>query len=180
MDIILEHCAGLDVHRSTVVACVLGVASEGAKSKRAERPIQTFATTPDGLAQLVKWLQQAGVTHAGMEATGVYWMPVFAALEPVEGITPIVVNARHVKNVPGRKTDVKDAEWLAQLIRHGLVKNGFVPAKPFRELRELVRYRRSLVEAQASERQRRSSCWKAPASSLPACSPTCSASAAAP
>jgi len=156
VDIILEHCAGLDVHRSTVVACVLGVGgpSQGAKSKRAERPIQTFATTPDGLAQLVKWLQQSGVTHAGMEATGVYWMPVFAALEAVEGITPLVVNARHVKNVPGRKTDVKDAEWLAQLIRHGLVTNGFVPAKPFRELRELVRYRRSLVEAQASERQR--------------------------
>lgn len=154
MDVVIERCAGLDVHQATVVACVLGGAREARGPKRIRGETRTFATTRKGLDELATWLREEGVTHAGMEATGVYWMPVYAALEAVEGITPIVVNARHVKNVPGRKTDVKDAEWLAQLVRFGLVRNGFVPAKPFRELRDLVRYRRTLVETQASERQR--------------------------
>jgi transposase len=151
VDVIIECCAGLDVHQATVVACAL---TSGTSVGRPVKATRTFGTTREELVSLVDWLKAQDITHAGMEATGVYWMPVFAALEASDAIKPIVVNACHVKNVPGRKTDVKDAEWLAQLIRLGLVRNSFVPDKPFRELRELTRYRRSLVETQASERQR--------------------------
>jgi transposase len=154
VDIVIECCAGLDVHQATIVACVLGGQSKPGTGGRPGKTTKTFATTREGLLALVAWLKEEGVTHAGMEATGVYWMPVYATLEAAGGIEPIVVNARHIKNVPGRKTDVKDAEWIADLVRHGLVRKSFVPDKPFRELRELTRYRRSLVETQASERQR--------------------------
>ena len=154
VDIVIECCAGLDVHQATIVACVLGGKSKPGIGSRPGKTTKTFATTREGLLALVAWLKEEGVTHAGMEATGVYWMPVYATLEAAGGIEPIVVNARHIKNVPGRKTDVKDAEWIADLVRHGLVRKSFVPDKPFRELRELTRYRRSLVETQASERQR--------------------------
>jgi len=105
------------------------------------------------LLQLLAWLQQEGVTHAAMESTGVYWKPVYNLLEG-QGIELLVVNARHVKAVPGRKTDVKDAEWLAELLQHGLLKASFIPERGHRELRELVRYRRSLVEQRATVVQR--------------------------
>ncbi len=154
VDVIHECCAGLDVHQATIVACVLGGKTKPGTPARPGKLTRTFGTTNEELTALVIWLKAEGVTHAGMEATGVYWMPVYAMFEMLGGIDAIVVNARHVKNVPGRKTDVKDAEWLADMIRHGLVRNSFVPAKPFRELRDLTRYRRSLVETQASERQR--------------------------
>jgi transposase len=154
VDVVIECCAGLDVHQATIVACVLGGKSSGGSVSRPGKTIRTFGTTRGELLSLAEWLKAEGVSHAGMEATGIYWMPVFAALEASPAIKPIVVNACHVKNVPGRKTDVKDAEWLARLIRFGLVRNSFVPDKPFRELRELTRYRRRLVETQASERQR--------------------------
>jgi transposase len=104
------------------------------------------------LEALRDWLMAAGVTHVGMETTGVYWRPVYAVLEGHFDL--IVGNARHIRNVPGRKTDVKDSEWIADLVRHGLIAKSFVPPKPLRELRELLRYRRKLVESQAAERNR--------------------------
>jgi transposase len=151
VDVVIDCCAGLDVHQATIVACVLG---GSAGSAGGSKTIRSFGTTREALEALAAWLKAQGVSQAGMEATGVYWMPVFAALEASGAVKPIVVNAAHIKAVPGRKTDVKDAEWLAQLIRHGLVRSSFVPERPFRELRELTRYRRSLVETQAAERQR--------------------------
>lgn len=150
MDVLRERSAGLDVHRSVIVACVVLSTAGSQVSKE----VKSFAATASGLAALAAWLSGFGVTHVGMEGTGVYWMPVYAALEAVSGITPIVANARHIRNVPGRKTDVIDAEWIARLIRYGLVRASFVPPRPIRQLRDLTRYRRTLVEAQASERRR--------------------------
>ena len=118
MDILRERSAGLDVHRSVIVECVLVSAAGG----RVTKEVRSFAAIASGLAELVAWLSGFGVTHVGMEGTGVYWMPVYAALEAVSGITPIVANARHIKAVPGRKTDVIDAEWIARLVRYGLVR----------------------------------------------------------
>lgn len=141
---IYERCCGLDVHKKTVVACRL--TPEGSRT-------QTFGTMTDELIRLREWLLEAGVTHVAMESTGVYWKPVFNLLED-HGMELVVVNARHVKAVPGRKTDVKDAEWLAELLQHGLLKASFIPDRESRERRELVRYRRSLVEQRAHLVQR--------------------------
>jgi transposase len=148
MDVMVERCCGLDVHQATVVACVL----LGAAGGKAQKTVRSFETYSAGLLELRQWLEGLGVTHVGMESTGVYWRPVYAILE--EGFDLTVGNAHHIKNVPGRKTDVKDAEWIAQLMRHGLIAKSFVPPKPIRELRDLTRYRRKLVESQASERNR--------------------------
>src|SRR5712692_10629306 len=139
MRAIHERCCGLDVHKKTVVACVLTPEGQGTR---------TFGTMTAELLQLLAWLQHQEVTHVAMESTGVYWKPVYNLLEG-HGIELLVVNARHVKAVPGRKTDVKDAEWLADLMRHGLLKPSFVPERWQRELRELVRYRKLLVEERA-------------------------------
>jgi transposase len=145
-----ERCAGLDVHRSTVVCCATFPLGGG----RLRKVWNEFATTAAGLRQLVAWLETAGVTHVGMEATGVYWMPVYAVLERAGAFDLTVVNPQHAKALRKRKTDMKDAEWLAYLIRHDQVNKSFVPAKPFRDLRDLTRYRSTLVRAQASERRR--------------------------
>ncbi len=150
MDVLREKCAGLDVHRSVIVACVLVSTAGG----RITKEVRSFAAIASGLAEVAAWLSGFGVSHVGMEGTGVYWMPVYAALEAVGGITPIVANARHIKAVPGRKTDVIDAEWIAKLIRYGLVRASFVPPQAIRDLRDLTRYRRTLVDAQSSERRR--------------------------
>jgi len=150
MDVMAERCAGLDVHRSTVVACVL-LSEAGGRTKKAKAE---FTTTTAGLGKLVAWLREHGVSVVGMESTGVYWMPVYAALESAGGFELIVANAQHIKAVPGRKTDMNDAEWVACLVRHGLMRPSFVPPKAIRDLRDLTRYRRTLVEAQASERRR--------------------------
>jgi transposase len=148
MRIIVERGCGLDVHQATVVACVLvGVAGD-----QPTKQVRTFATHTRALEELRDWLAGLGVTHVGMESTGVYWRPIYAVLEGHFDL--IVGNARHIRNVPGRKTDVKDAEWIADLVRHGLIAKSFVPPKPLRELRELMRYRRKLVESQAAERNR--------------------------
>jgi len=148
MDAIVERAAGLDVHQATVVACVLVPGARG----RAKKEIRTFGTVTEELAALRDWLAGFGVTHVGMESTGVYWVPVFRMLE---GHFDLVVgNATHIRNVPGRKTDVKDSEWLADLVRHGLIRPSFVPPPPIRELRELTRYRRKLCQDQARERNR--------------------------
>lgn len=150
MDVLIPNCAGLDVHQAEIVACAL----IGPADRRPGKQHARFSTTSQGLRELAAWLNKLAITHVGMEATGVYWVPVYAALEDDGGFEQIVGNAQHIKNVPGRKTDVKDCEWIADLVRHGLVRKSFVPAKPIRVLRDLMRYRRTLVEAQASERSR--------------------------
>ncbi len=148
MDVIVERCAGLDVHQASVVACVL----LGEAGRKPRKEIRSFGTMTRDLEALRGWLEELGVSHVGMESTGVHWKPVHAILEG--HFTLIVGNAHHIKAVPGRKTDVKDAEWLADLVRHGLIKASFVPPPAIRELRDLIRLRRSLVEARATERNR--------------------------
>ena len=143
MQVIHPRCAGLDVHKSSVAACVWLTAPDG--SSRCHH--QSFgATTPD-LLRLSDWLQAHQVTHVAMESTGVYWRPVYEVLE--EQLTLLVANAEHVKKVPGRKTDVGDAQWLGDLLRHGLIRPSYVPPRPQRQLRELLRHRRSLVQRRA-------------------------------
>jgi transposase len=148
MDVIVERCAGLDVHQASVVACVL----IGQPGRKPCKEVRSFGTMTRDLEALRDWLKERGVSHVGMESTGVYWKPVHALLE--DHFTLIVGNAHHIKAVPGRKTDVKDAEWLADLVRHGLIKASFVPPPAIRELRDLVRLRRSLTEARSTERNR--------------------------
>jgi len=144
MEVVHERCCGLDVHKKTVVACVITPKA---------RQVRTFGTMTQDLLELGEWLVAEGVTHVAMESTGVYWKPVFNLLEGCE-LELLVVNARHIKAVPGRKTDVKDAEWIADLLRHGLLQASFVPNREQRELRELVRYRRTLIEQRSHEVQR--------------------------
>ncbi len=139
MEIVYHSCAGLDVHAKTVVACLI---QDGKKE------VRTFATMTDELLALSDWLVAAGCTQVAMESTGVYWKPVFNLLEGQMAV--LLVNAQHVKAVPGRKTDVRDCEWLAQLLRHGLLKASFIPPQEIRELRELTRYRQTLVKEQAA------------------------------
>src|SRR5213076_2416102 len=119
---------------------------------KVKKQIRAFGTTTRELLALSQWLQGEGCTHVAMESTGVYWKPVYAVLEGTFEL--IVANAQHIKNVPGRKTDVKDAEWIADLLLHGLLRPSFVPPKPIRELRDLTRYRRKLVESRSAERNR--------------------------
>ncbi len=139
METIYECCAGLDIHKKTVVACVL--TPEG-------RQTRTFSTMTKALLELADWLLECQVTHVAMESSGVFWKPIYNLLEGLD-LTLLVVNARHMKAVPGRKTDVKDAEWIAQLLQHGLLRASYIPDRPQRELRELVRYRRNLVRQRA-------------------------------
>src|SRR5215218_2413675 len=144
MEVIYPRCCGLDVHKREVVACVVTTESDGMPSKT----IRAFGTmTPDILA-LADWLAAHEVTHIAMESTGVYWKPLWNLLE--ESFALLLVNARHVKAVPGRKTDVKDAEWLADLLRHGLLAGSFVPDREQRELRELTRSRTALLRERAA------------------------------
>jgi transposase len=149
MEVLLERCAGLDVHQASVVCCIL-IGAFGRKAQK--KLLRTFGTTTRELEALRAWLAEHGVTHVGMESTGVYWKPVYAVLEGSFDLT--VGNAHHVKNVPGRKTDVKDAEWIAQLLRHGLIAKSFVPPPAIRDLRELVRHRRALIETRTAARNR--------------------------
>jgi len=148
MEAIVESCCGLDVHQATVVACLL----VGKPGKKPRKDVRTFGTVTAELVRLREWLEAEGCTQVGMESTGVYWMPVYTILE--EAFKLVVGNATHIKQVPGRKTDVKDSEWIADLLRHGLIRPSFVPPKPLRELRDLLRYRRKLVESTTSERNR--------------------------
>jgi transposase len=148
MQTLVERGCGLDVHQATVVACLFVVPKDG----RLQKQVRTFGTTTQELVGLRDWLRAEGCTHLAMESTGVYWKPVYAVLEGELEI--VVANAQHVKKVPGRKTDVKDAEWLADLLCHGLLRPSFVPPQPIRELRDLTRYRRKLVQSQAAERNR--------------------------
>ena len=146
MEILHERCAGLDVHKQSVVACVLRSAPGGAVVK----VTRTFGTMTDDLGALARWLAEQGCTHVAMEATGAYWKPVYNVLE-LGGFELVVANAEHLRAVPGRKTDVKDAEWIATLLRHGLLRASFIPDREQRELRELTRYRTALVRERARE-----------------------------
>lgn len=148
MDILYPHCAGLDVHKDSVVACIRHANPSGA----ARTQIRTFATVTTALLTLADWLRTEGVTHVAMESTGVYWKPLFNLLEAT--VQVILVNAHTVKQVPGRKTDVGDAAWLAQLLQHGLLKASFVPPRPIRELRDLTRQRSQLAAEKASAANR--------------------------
>src|ERR1700758_1145262 len=148
MDVVVENCCGLDVHKDVVVACVR---SPG-PGKQREQVTRTFGATTIELLGLRDWLVALGVTLVGMESTGVYWKPVYYVLE--DDMECWVLNARHLRNVPGRKTDVADAEWICQLVEHGLVRPSFVPPKEIRELRNLTRYRRAQIEERSREAQR--------------------------
>jgi transposase len=148
MELQIQRGCGLDVHQATVVACLLVVLANG----KVKKQIRSFGTTTRELLALRSWLEAEGCTHVAMESTGVYWKPVYAILEGAFEL--IVANAQHIKNVPGRKTDVKDAEWIADLLLHGMLKASFVPPQPIRELRDLTRYRRKLVESRSDERNR--------------------------
>ncbi len=145
MEIVYERCCGLDVHKRTVVACLLVRGPAGAPS----REIQTFGTMTRDLLALSDWLAAAGCTHVAMESTGVFWKPIYNLLEG--NFELVVVNAQHIKAVPGRKTDVRDAEWIADLLRHGLLRASFIPDRSQRELRELTRYRTTLIHDRANE-----------------------------
>jgi transposase len=145
MDVVYERCCGLDLHKRSVTACRMIPPAKGRPSKE----IRTFGTMTADLLALGDWLEEVGVTHVAMESTGVYWKPVWNLLE--DRFTLLLVNAAHVRVVPGRKRDVGDAEWLADLLRHGLLRGSFVPDRPARELRELTRYRSSLVRERTAE-----------------------------
>src|SRR5499427_344706 len=149
MDVVYPRCCGLDVHKRNVVACLIVSGEEG----RPRKEVRTFETLTDDLLKLADWLVGQGVTHVAMEATGVYWKPVWNLLEGSD-LHLLLVNARHIKAVPGRKTDVRDCEWIADLLRHGLLRASAVPDRPQRELRELTRYRTTLTRERASERSR--------------------------
>lgn len=141
MEVLYSHCAGLDVHKKSVVACIITPAG---------KEIRTFGTITAELTALAEWLQAVECTHVAMESTGVYWKPIYNLLEAT-GLHLLVVNAEAIKAVPGRKTDVKDSEWIADLLRHGLLRGSFIPPRPQRELRELVRYRRALIDERVRE-----------------------------
>lgn len=145
MEVLYKRCCGIDVHKNMLVACVF-------MSVR-KKEIRQFSTMTDDILQLTQWLKEVDCEMAAMESTGSYWKPVYNIFEE-EHIPIIVVNSQHIKGVPGRKTDVKDAEWIADLVRHGLVKASFIPNRELRELREITRYRQELIEERARELNR--------------------------
>ena len=148
MEVVHPHCAGLDVHKDSVVACVRHMVHGAVTTD-----VRTFKTTTQQLMALSDWLSAAGCTHAAMEATGVYWKPVWHILSDGE-LQLVLANAAHVKNVPGRKTDVNDATWLADLMAHGLIRASFVPDKPTQQMRDLLRTRKQFVRERSSHTQR--------------------------
>jgi transposase len=145
MDVLYSRCCGIDIHKRTAVACVIVPGPNGQPSKT----LRTFGTMTDDLLALADWLMSEGVSDVALEATGVYWKPLWNLLEST--FTLVLANPQHIKAVPGRKTDVKDAEWIADLLRHGLLRGSFVPDRPQRELRELTRYRTALIRERARE-----------------------------
>src|SRR5205823_12599163 len=141
MQVLFPRCCGLDVHKKNLVACVLVPGADG----KAARFLRTFGTMTADLLGLTDWLLAYGVTHVAMESTGVYWKPVYNLLE--SSFELLLVNAQHIKQVPGRKTDVKDCEWIADLLQHGLLRASFVPPIEIQDLRDLTRYRAELTQA---------------------------------
>ena len=148
MDVLYPRCCGLDVHKRSVVACLITPGPDATPTKA----IRTFGTMTEDLLALADWLLAAGCTHVAMESTGVYWKPIYNLLE--DSFELLLANARHIKAVPGRKTDVRDCEWIADLLRHGLLTASFVPDRAQRELRDLTRYRTSLVRERTAEANR--------------------------
>jgi len=142
MQVVYDRCCGLDVHKKLIVACVLSRTPQGV-----QKEIRTFSTMLSDLFRLRDWLKASDCQVVAMESTGVYWKPIWNALE--EELELLLVNAQHIKAVPGRKTDTKDAEWIVDLLQHGLLRASFVPPRPQRELRELTRYRSKLVGERA-------------------------------
>ena len=142
METVVTHGAGLDIHKALIVATVFTPTDTETRS---------FGTATDALLALADWLTAAGVTHVAMEATGVYWKPIYNVLEPFEFAAVLVVNPQQIRGMPGRKTDVQDSQWIASLLKVGVLKASYIPARPQRELRELVRYRKSLIQAHTSE-----------------------------
>lgn len=142
---VVERCCGLDIHKVEIVATVDG---EGITKET-----RSFTSTTRSLTELKEWLLSLGITHIAMESTGVYWKPVFNILEP-GGFTIMIVNARHIKYVPGHKTDKKDSAWICKLLKAGLLKGSFVPGQAQRDLRDLTRYRRKLVQSESAEHNR--------------------------
>lgn len=145
MRIMYDRCCGLDVHKALITACVRVPGPDG---KRVSE-VRTFGTTTSELLRLMDWVMESGCTHVAMESTGIYWRPVFNILEEVAVV--LLVNARDAKNLPGRKTDVKDCEWIAEMLEHGLLRSSFIPPEPIRDLRDLTRYRKSLIRVRADE-----------------------------
>jgi transposase len=139
MQVLYARCCGLDVHMKTVVACVMITLANG----KVDKSIRTFATTTAALMALAEWLASLQVSHVAMESTGIFWRPIYTVLE--DQFELLLANAHEIKAFPGRKTDVRDCEWIADLLRHGLIRPSFIPAKPVRVLRDLMRYRNSLV-----------------------------------
>ncbi|MGV9246711.1 IS110 family transposase, partial [Streptomyces sp. NPDC003710] len=148
MDVVHERCAGIDIGKADVKVCVR-VPGPG---KRRRKEIRTFLTMTADLLAMCDWLLSEGVTVVGMEATGAYWKPVFYLLE--NDIECWLLNARHMKNVPGRKTDVADSEWICKMVEHGLVRPSFVPPPAIRQLRDLTRYRTEVIRERTREAQR--------------------------
>lgn len=145
MELVYKRCCGLDIHKKIIVACCV--------DEHGKKEIRSFGTMTDDLIKFCRWLKEKGSEIVAMESTASYWKPIYNLLE-VEDIPAMLVNAQHIKNVPGRKTDVKDSEWIADLLRHGLLKPSLVPKRPARETKELVRYRTSLIEERAREYNR--------------------------
>jgi transposase len=144
VDVIIERACGMDVHKNNITACI--ITPEG-------KEIQTFSTMTVFLLKLADWIKLYRCTHVARDITSIYWKPIVNIFE-AEDIEFLIVNSQHMKAVPGRKTDVKDAEWICQLLRHGLIKASFIPNRDQRELRELVRYRRSIIEERARQHNR--------------------------
>ncbi|MBI4641833.1 MAG: transposase, partial [Candidatus Tectomicrobia bacterium] len=145
MEALIERWAGIDVHKKTIVVTFL----HGKPDEKPRKTTKTFSPMTRDLLACQDWLEHEGCPHVARERTGVYWKPVFHILE--ESLTVILANARHLKQVPGRKTDVKDSEWIAELLRHGFIKGSFISPNPIRELRELTRSRQKLIHQRASE-----------------------------
>jgi len=141
MEVVYRRCCGIDVHKKLIVACL---------NKEGKRELRNYGTATKDIKELAKWLTDEGCEMIAMESTGVYWKPLYNLFE-VMGLSAMVVNAAHMKALPGRKTDVKDAEWIADLLRHGLLRSSFIPCREQRELREVARYRKSLIEERARE-----------------------------
>jgi transposase len=145
MQVVHERCCGLDIHKKTISACAITPGPDG----QPQKAVRNFGTMTDDLETLAEWLRSQGVTHVAMESTGVYWQPIYNVLE--DDFSLLLANARYIKAVPGRKTDVRDCEWIADCLRHGLLKGSFVPDRSQRELRELTRYRTSLTDERSAE-----------------------------
>ena len=141
MEVVQERCCGLDIGKQSLAACRIVPGAQGS----AHKEIRTFGTMTEDLLSLAAWLTEAGVRHVAMESTGIYWRPIWNVLE-AEGFELVLANPQHIKPLKGKKTDIKDCEWIADFLRHGLIRPSFVPDRQQRELRDLTRYRTSLVK----------------------------------